>query len=314
MDCNLKIIFWNVRGLNSGAKRTAVRSVISAAVPTIVCLQETKLTHVSDAIVLETLGPSFEDFYFLPADGTRGGILLAWQRATISLSNPLIGEHHMTALVSSLAGEGHWWLTGVYGPQDDDAKLEFLAELHDVRESRVGPWLIGGDFNMITSASEKNNSNINRRSMSRFRRFIADEELRDLYMHGRRYTWSNERDAPTLVRNDRILCTSGWEIAHPHCLLRCLSSAASDHCPLLVDCVARPPGARRFHFERFWPKLEGFHQVVTEAWASTPPDADPLTDRDTSQGDGQEAAKLERTHDRQRVLSAYGVPRAHCET
>ncbi|XP_073363170.1 uncharacterized protein [Aegilops tauschii subsp. strangulata] len=149
----------------------------------------------------------------------------------------------MTALVSSLAGEGHWWLTGVYGPQDDAAKLEFLAELHDVRESRVGPWLIGGDFNMITSASEKNNSNINHRSMSRFRRFIADEELRDLYMHGRRYTWSNERDAPTLVRNDRILCTSGWEIAHPHCLLRCLSSTAFDHCPLLVDCVARPPGA-----------------------------------------------------------------------
>ena len=102
--------------------------MISAAVPTIVCFQETKLAHVSDTIVVDTLGPSFEDFFFLPTDGTRGGILLAWQSSTISLSNPLIGEHHVTALVSSLAGEGHWWLTGVYGPQDDDAKLEFLAK------------------------------------------------------------------------------------------------------------------------------------------------------------------------------------------
>ncbi|XP_073360376.1 uncharacterized protein [Aegilops tauschii subsp. strangulata] len=68
--------------------------------------------------------------------------------------------------------------------------------------------------------------------MSRFWRFIGDEELCDMYMHGRRYTWSSERDTPTLVRNDRILCTSRWEIAHPHCLLHCLSSATFDHCPL----------------------------------------------------------------------------------
>ena len=79
-----------------------------------------------------------------------------------------------------------------------------------------------------------------------------------------------------LVRNDRIICTSGWEIAHSHCLLHYLSSAASDHCPLLVDYVARPPGARRFHFERFWPKLEGFHLVVSEAWASVMLEADPF--------------------------------------
>ncbi|KAF7095890.1 hypothetical protein CFC21_097954 [Triticum aestivum] len=86
MDYNLKTVFWNVRGLNSGAKCTAVRSMISAVAPTIVCLQETKLAHVSDAIVLEMLGPSFEDYFFLPAAGTCGGILLACQRSTISLS------------------------------------------------------------------------------------------------------------------------------------------------------------------------------------------------------------------------------------
>ena len=127
MDCNLKIIFWNVRGLNSGAKRTAVRSVISAAAPTIVCLQETKLAPVSDAIVVDTLGPSVEDYFFLPADGTRGGILLAWQRDTISLSNPLIGEHHMTALVSSLAGEAIGGSPGCMGLKRMTPSLSSLS-------------------------------------------------------------------------------------------------------------------------------------------------------------------------------------------
>src|SRR4051812_35984567 len=68
-----------------------------------------------------------------------------WPKYIVRLSeDPLIQD--------SLSGAGHWWLTGVYGPQDNKAKLDFIADLHDVRESRIGPWLLGGDFNMITSA------------------------------------------------------------------------------------------------------------------------------------------------------------------
>ncbi|XP_073367915.1 uncharacterized protein [Aegilops tauschii subsp. strangulata] len=112
--------------------------------------------------------------------------------------------------------------------------------------------------------------------MHRFQCFTADEELRDIYMNGGRYTWSNERDNPTLVRNDHVLCTASWESGHPYCVLRCLSSAASDHCPLLLDCSMRAPGARRFQFERFWPQLQGFQDVVSQAWHSSPPDPDPF--------------------------------------
>ncbi|XP_073353795.1 uncharacterized protein [Aegilops tauschii subsp. strangulata] len=277
MECNLKILFWNVRGLNNGAKHTAVYSVITAASPSIVCLQGTKLAVVTDSLVLDTLGPLYEDFYSLPAIGTRGGMILAWRRPDVSISNPLIGDHHIMALVTPLDGSVHWWLTGVYGPQEDAAKLDFISDLRDVCASRIGLWLLGGDFIVIVAPDEKNNPHVNHRCMNRFRRFIADEELRDLYLHGRRYTWSSERDALTLVSIDRVLCTSCWEIAHPNCLLQCLSSAASDRFPLLMDCVSRPPGARRFHFDRFWPKLDGFHQVVSEAWNSIHPDPIPTS-------------------------------------
>lgn len=267
MDNN-PVIFWNVRGLNSRAKRTAVRSVICSSAPCIVCLQETKLDFVSPSLVTETLGAAFQDFYFLPANGTRGGILLAWQSSLVSLSHPTIGTHHVTALATPAGSESHWWLTGVYGPQSDPDKLEFLSELHDLRATMAGPWIIGGDFNMVLFAADKNNERLNRRIMHRFRRFTADMELHDLYLHGRRYTWSNEQRSPTLVRIDRVLCTPSWEIAHPNCSLRCLASAASDHCPLVVDCSPPSRGPRRFHFERFWPKLDGYLQVISDAWAS----------------------------------------------
>ncbi|XP_073362289.1 uncharacterized protein [Aegilops tauschii subsp. strangulata] len=105
---------------------------------------------------------------------------------------------------------------------------------------------------------------------------LLDLELRDIYLHGRHYTWSNEQACPTLVCNDRVLCTPAWETAQPHCLLRCLSSAASDHAPLLIDCVPRSGGTKRFHFERFWPKMDGFLDVVSLTWNVVEPDPDPL--------------------------------------
>ena len=77
MSHNHKFIFWSVRGLNSRSKRSAVRSMITAAAPSIVCLQETKLSAISTDLVAQTLGAEFWDFYCLPADKTRGGILLA---------------------------------------------------------------------------------------------------------------------------------------------------------------------------------------------------------------------------------------------
>ncbi|KAM3333368.1 hypothetical protein ACQJBY_028445 [Aegilops geniculata] len=236
MDHSLKIVFWNMRGLNSRAKRTVVHSVLAPIDPCIVCLSETKLSSISLSTVLEILGPSFSDFYFLPALGTRGGILLAWRGDRVALANPIAGTYHVSATVSLGANTPPWWLTGVYGPQDVDDKIAFMAELHELRDIIAGPWLLGGDFNMITSCADKNNGNLHQRTMSRFRRFIADHALRDIYLHGRRYTWSNEQLNHTLVRNDRVLCTPSWETINPQHLLRCLSTATSDHCPSLIDC------------------------------------------------------------------------------
>ncbi|XP_073353860.1 uncharacterized protein [Aegilops tauschii subsp. strangulata] len=265
-----------MRGLNCRAKRTAVRSVISSANPCIVCLSKTKLNSVSSLLVLETLGAPSADFFFLPATGTRGGILLAWRCDRISLANPIIGTFHVSATVSLGASTTPWWITSVYGPQGMDEKLAFMAELHDLRDMITGRWLLGGDFNVITSCADKNNGNLNPRTMNRFRRFIADHALRDIYLHSRRYTWSNEQSNPTLVRNDRVLCTPSWATINPHHMLRCLATAVSDHCPLVVNCASRNLGKRRFHFERLWPKLDGFLTTVDEAWNSIPPDPDPF--------------------------------------
>lgn len=97
---------------------------------------------------------------------------------------------------------------------------------------------------------------------------------RSLYMvgstHGRKYTWSNLQNSPTLAKLDWVLCSVDWEDLFPNCLLQSMASDDSDHRPLLLGLCDNKAGRRRFHFESFWPMLEGFQETVAAAWASVP--------------------------------------------
>lgn len=84
-----------------------------------------------------------------------------------------------------------------------------------------------------------------------FKDFGDDQELRELYMHGRIFTWSNDREMPTLTKIDCALVSVDWEIANPDYLLQALSTLVSDHAPLLLFLFARTTLKRRFRFELF---------------------------------------------------------------
>jgi hypothetical protein len=148
-----------------------------------------------------------------------------------------------------------------------DEKLQFLQEVRDFRGSCPGPWILAGDFNLIYK-EDKNNDNYNWAMMGRFRRLINDLAIKEIPLHGRKYTWSNQQTNPTLVKLDRVFCSMDWEDLFPNCLLQSMASEDSDHCPLLLGLQDNKSGRRRFHFESFWPKLEGFQDTIADAWAS----------------------------------------------
>jgi hypothetical protein len=88
-----------------------------------------------------------------------------------------------------------------------------------------------GVFHLIVDATDKNNTNLNRRMMGKFRKLLAEVELKELYLNRRRYTWSNEQERATLERLDRVFSTVDWEVAFPSSFLSALSSSTSNHCP-----------------------------------------------------------------------------------
>uniref|UniRef100_A0A453JFV8 Endonuclease/exonuclease/phosphatase domain-containing protein n=1 Tax=Aegilops tauschii subsp. strangulata TaxID=200361 RepID=A0A453JFV8_AEGTS len=181
------------------------------------------MAFICSSVVLDTLGSEFDDYTYLPAQGTRGGILLAWKSNTVTITDPLLTMNALAAKVTTATG-APWWLSVVYGPQEDADKIAFMQELRDMRVSCPGPWMVCGDFNLILHDEDKSRGNLNCRMMGRFRRLTIDLMLKEVYLNGRRFTWSNEQSPPTLVHLDRVLCTSDWEDAHADCHLRCLAS------------------------------------------------------------------------------------------
>lgn len=184
------------------------------ALALVVCFQEIKLNVINSALMMETLGPSFDEFYYLPASQTRGGILLAWNSSKASCHTTSLGEYSIIAKVV-LPNGSSTWLTVVYGPHEDGSKNTFLQELCHIHSSFLGPWMVLGDFNLILQLQDKNNACVNRRRMGSFHHLMDDLELREVHLNGRAFTWSNATERLTLERIDRVFVTADWELCSP---------------------------------------------------------------------------------------------------
>lgn len=87
MSGDLSILSWNVRGLNDAAHRELVRETTVCTRPSVVCLQETKISSMNRSILVDTLGERMAGHCTLDANGTRGGILLEWNQDAVQLTD-----------------------------------------------------------------------------------------------------------------------------------------------------------------------------------------------------------------------------------
>jgi len=149
----------------------------------------------------------------LPADETRGGIAIAWNRDFITCHSlkPDRKDYSLSMQITLNLTNSSFLLTAVYRPTEHSEKMNFLAELISCQPTQPTPWICLGDFKLIYEARDKNNNNINRRLMGRFRRALDASELMELRLQNRRYTWRNGRARPTLVHLDRVFCNKEWD-------------------------------------------------------------------------------------------------------
>lgn len=188
---------WNPRGLNSLARRSVVSSLVRDHAASLVCLQECKIQLFTPQLVSETCGSACSEYVFSPSIGASDGLLLAWNPDVIYVSSSNCTRSFIVANCTNKISGLSWTMVNVYGPQDTTEKMQFLADLKLVVDNAPGPVAVMGDFNLILQAADKSTPNLHRGLMNAFRRFMNSAKLKDMYMHGRRYTWSNEQQQST---------------------------------------------------------------------------------------------------------------------
>ena len=92
----LKMISWNVRGLNDPKKRLVVRNLLREWKCDIVRLQETKLVGIDRQLVCSIWGCPYADWVVLDADQTAGGVLIMWDRRVLAKLEVLVGLFSMS--------------------------------------------------------------------------------------------------------------------------------------------------------------------------------------------------------------------------
>jgi hypothetical protein len=101
-----------------------------------------------------------------------------------------------------------------------------------------------------------------------FNDVIEHLKLKEIEMLGRQFTWTNNLDAPTFEKLDRVLMSLEWELKFPKFIVEALNIFCSNHTPLLLNrrVASQFRNHSSFKFELGWLIRDGFHDMISSIW------------------------------------------------
>ncbi|KAJ9704109.1 hypothetical protein PVL29_005411 [Vitis rotundifolia] len=246
---NLKILSWNVRGVNDSSKRKLIKSIVRKQKVDLLCIQETKMQVMSEGVVRSLGSGIFLDWRVLNAIRSAGGILICWDKRSMEILEWEEGQFSISCKFKNVDDGVVWVFTGVYGPFSREERECLWEEIRAIRGLWEEPWCLGGDFNTILYHSERN-----------------DLRLVDFPLQGGSYTWSGGLNNQSWARLDRFLATPSWCDQYSRVSQRRLPRPTSDHFPVLLEGGGLRRGPSPFRFENMWLKVEGFKDLIRCWW------------------------------------------------
>ncbi|KAF6134946.1 hypothetical protein GIB67_023305 [Kingdonia uniflora] len=101
--------------------------------------------------------------------------------------------------------------------------------------------------------------------------YLQKTRLKDLKYRGHQFTWSNKQqnEDRVFVKLDRALVNEQWEERFPHSETKFLTTAISDHSPIITTLLQNCPSRRKcFKYFQFWEDMEGYKDIVVQGWAT----------------------------------------------
>ena len=269
------ILLWNCRGLGSIPAVNALRRVVINEHPMMIFLQETKLKKGEMEHIRRKL--KFKCMIAVDCEGEarsrRGGLALLWKEEwAVEICS--YSMHHIDAMIRNVSMD-EWRFTGVYGWPEESNKYQTGNLLKALSNDSMGPWVCGGDFNVMLWSTEKRGGSVFKfEDAAMFREALDSGGLEDLQYVGHPYTWTNNQGGEKNIqeRLDRCLANAQWKEHFRGSFVTHLEKRRSDHLPLLLCLRTRletPQKKRKkrlFRFEEMWLREESCEEIIREAW------------------------------------------------
>jgi exonuclease III len=120
-----KILFWNVRGIDSQEKWDALRDKISESACQVLCIQETK-RETFDSFYTKKLCPRYlDEFASSPSIVASGGFLIVWNSSVFYGNVVQSNSYAITVKLLCRLDNKNFHVTNIYGPPCSQQKIGF---------------------------------------------------------------------------------------------------------------------------------------------------------------------------------------------
>ena len=151
----MKGIFWNSRGLRDLAKFRFLSVITKEQQLDFIALLETHRSEYTDTELNNICGGKQFLWSWTGPKGHSGGILLGINPTVFDIGFISQGDFHIKFHLRNKIDGFHWNLIAVYGAARIEQKNSFLTELVQCCQYDSLSLLVGGDFNIIRSPTEK---------------------------------------------------------------------------------------------------------------------------------------------------------------
>lgn len=149
----MKLITWNIRGMNSIHKLDIVQNFVREHKHDILVLQETKIEKDKSK-----KPKSFNNYCIMASssEGAFGGMPLLWKRSFFSGTLLDSNKHLMLVKLKSYAQNNYCYIVNVYAPNNKKYRKKVWDSLSKIKNADYyGRWLFLVDFNAPLYEHEK---------------------------------------------------------------------------------------------------------------------------------------------------------------
>lgn len=262
--CSMNWLIWNCRGAGDNNFPGLMRDCIRIYNLSFVAILEPRISGVRADSVVNRLG--MDGMVRVEANGFSGGIWCLWKQSSLSV-DVVSSSCYCIHLKIGPHSASPWYMSVVYASPQAGMREAVWEELTTFAASISLPWCVGGDFNSVLFAHEKEGgAPFNYNQSIPFSSCINSCNLLDLGFNGPPFTWSRGQ---LRERLDRILCNEAWQSLFPLSSVTHLSLPSSVHCGLWLRLdSSSTSSSQQGYFKLLGPCIDhpDFRNQVKRSW------------------------------------------------